>query len=201
MKKNNLTIILIVFIILLCIINIHLLLKKNNLTNKLYDENSKNLYSKLFQEVTEKSNEYFFLNQLKEENIPIYEFKKLINQYKFLIVLKSFDCWNCLNQEIAILNELQKNSYPVIGLYLDEGLTINKFIEIHNAEFPLLEINNYPQWMSLKQKHSPIIFCLDKNMNILDCYIPLPGDLKRRNAFYLKLIKHLKINFDMTKLL
>ena len=66
---------------------------------------------------------------------------------------------------------------------MDEGLTINKFTEIHNVEFPLLELNNYPKWMSLDQKHSPIIFALDKDINILDCYIPLPNDLKRRNVF------------------
>lgn len=129
---------------------------------------------------------------------PIIEkdINKCVRSKIFFVLLFSFDdCSTCLKQELNKFNQITKEGeVATVGIYYRNlGPNINyvkrhfgiKFETFYGDSSSLL-VNN-PKFKLRKIKDEPIVLVLNsKTKRILDSYIPIPGNLKRRNYFYLK---------------
>ena len=110
------------------------------------------------------------------------------DSFNFVILYSARDCFNCLEMEIPILNEMQnKDNVSVYGYYSKEkdSYLIDRITELLPPMFPISTLDS----LVVDQIITPTILVLKsqkENTLLLDAHVPIPNDLDRTKEFYQK---------------
>lgn len=111
---------------------------------------------------------------------------------EFVLVASIDDCTNCIEDEIVKLNELAagnpRGAAGIAGFFVDEDrlTTARRFID-HLSPAPRFPISVRDVLAELPEATTPLVLVIrSRDRKILDTHKPLPQNLAKRDAFYVR---------------
>jgi hypothetical protein len=141
---------------------------------------------RLYNDVNEKEKYYF--NKYMADQVITSKTGRA-DGMRLIAVMRSYNCSNCLDQEIKMLNKIEKNkAIATTVYYINDGLSVEEFKRVHKANIQFTEIDTSKIENKLRhEKKSPLLMLVNEKGEIVLPYVPFPDDLKRRDEFYRKI--------------
>lgn len=116
----------------------------------------------------------------------------------FLLFAGLQDCSNCIEDEVAKLNELVLGTSPRVGgaygFFVDEEESGRQFMD-HIRPAPVFPFRYGPVLERLPGATTPLVLVVRAaDHRILDAHKPIPEDLSKRDAFYARWNEILKLS-------
>ena len=172
-----------VIILILIIVNVSLLLKNRSLLFSIDKVESICRIDKQYKNVLIDEINYYSSN-FNEISSAVSNNSELI----FLLFIREDDCTNCIAQESDRFNLFKRFDKITLKSFLEckDSSLLSVFKKEYNINFDIDLIQTFNDWKEIDILNTPAILVLSKDYQVIDSYISIPEEYKKRNNFYKK---------------